>query len=136
MMNVMHGRGASSLMSFLLAAWWLAAGSAYVQTAEAASPVAQAQGVSRPAPGVSRPVTPSGDISPKERRRIVKARIAYLNKKITSVEQRVAKARNKKQQRILKVKVDFLRGKLARLIRGERHVASSAKPRNRRPSLK
>ena len=112
------------LTLLVLAAWLLVValvGTMAVREASAAQP----QGVSRPAPGVSRPVLPAKTITPKERRRILKARVVHLREKISKAEQRVAKARNEKRKRVLNLKVNGLRTRLARLLWIERHLSRS-----------
>ena len=79
------------------------------------------QRVSRPASGISRPARPSKKLTPREQRRMLKARIAQVNKKFTAIQKRIEKVRDQKLRRALRLRLEILREKVIKRLRVTQH---------------
>ena len=105
----------------LLAVWWLAVAPDDGWAAGETPTAVKTNRVSRPAVGISRPARPSKIVSSQQQRRILKARIAQINKKFSAIQKRVEKVQDQRLRRALKLRLKILHAKAIKRIQAEQH---------------
>jgi len=109
------------IMYLLLAVLWLAMASGDGWAAGKTPAAGKTNRVSRPAGGVSRPAELSRIVSPQEHRRVLKARMAHINKKFAAIQKRIEKVQDQKLRRALRLRLEILREKVITRLRATPH---------------